>query len=485
MKSLYVLILFLTLAYRLTAQCNYIFYAKKSEDPYVEDVNDSWYDTSNGAEIFICWTRDSFGILRSELGYKSACGTTPFIFKSPSLTRFRNYRPNNLNFDLYKNGIFDKKNNIAYLASEFYDTLQPDLFFHSIHQYDLKGNLLNTLIDSTNQGHLTDINLQLQDNNNILLYSNSNSMLLKSIYNFGPEKNVYKDTVFINHSGLNIRTAVNYKQSDYFIANTLDDQRYKLIKRNAEKKIDWNYSFDDAGSKLFGIAFDGQFVIVSGCTKKNNKFYPCVYRYDTSGTAIDTFLYDNPTTGLPATYFSIEKTNDGGYILSGHKTTSIRENKKPIFLLKLNSNFNKIFEISFDLSTFIDIGVKYTFFGTYAKESEDGGYYIFSKYGNLNVFSIIIKTNSKGEVTSITYPEDNMLQTKILAQNFDHNQLRLQAEVQRGTILGIFDMSGRWIKNEISNDQTIDISDLPAGMYLIRQINSKQKSGSAEKFVKY
>jgi hypothetical protein len=88
-------------------------------------------------------------------------------------------------------------------------------------------------------------------------------------------------------------------------------------------------------------------------------------------------------------------------------------------------------------------------------------------------------------VTSITYPEDNMLQTKILAQNFDYNQLRLQAEVQRGTILGIFDMSGRWINNEISNDQTIDISDLPAGMYLIRQINSKQKSGSAEKFVKY
>ncbi|MBL0259819.1 MAG: T9SS type A sorting domain-containing protein [Saprospiraceae bacterium] len=368
-----------------------------------------------------------------------------------------------------------------YAYSAYIDTSGQRFF--RIFETDQKAHILNeTTFHDPNSLNIS--NITLLDESNVIFaleFINFNYNILKW--------DMTTDSIHQFYTTNNIRLREIKASSDkklYIITDNNQDRNVKLSKIDLDGNVIWSYN-DTCENAIFRdlLETNDRILLVGSTCKSQTQTLPCIFELDKNGRLISKKTFTNPVLGLPSDFSKIIRSKDGNIICTSVKTTDVRNNIHTIFISKFRPDLSLIWETKYPMNTD-------RFQIKHLSEAGDGGFLISldlyipsSVAGVVNVNACLLKVNKDGIFTQSENPINGELKTKLLSYNFDHNQLRLQAEVQRGTILGIFDMSGRWIKNEISIDQTIDISDLPAGMYLIRQINSKQKSGSAEKFVKY
>ena len=488
MKSLYVLILFLALAYRLTAQCTYFANSNCNVDEdYIDitlpDVQHPGYTVSIGLQEFNGHLDTLNGV---KIMRRDECGS---ILDSQYIDRIDDYEI--ISRNVPASGSRDATSSLA--------TFRPGTgsFFYAYNAYiDTSGQRFFRIFETDQKAHILNETTFLDPNSlnisNITLLDESNVVFALEYINFN--YNILKwdmttDSIHQFYTTNNIRLREIKASSDkklYIITDNNQHKNVKLSKIDLDGNVIWSYN-DTCENAIFRdlLETNDRILLVGSTCKSQTQTLPCIFELDKNGRLISKKTFTNPVLGLPSDFSKIIRSKDGNIICTSVKTTDVRNNIHTIFISKFRPDLSLIWETKYPMNTD-------RFQIKHLSEAGDGGFLISldlyipsSVAGVVNVNACLLKVNKDGIFTQSENPINGELKTKLLSYNFDHNQLRLQAEVQRGTILGIFDMSGRWIKNEISIDQTIDISDLPAGMYLIRQINSKQKSGSAEKFVKY
>ena len=427
-------------------------------------------DTLNGVKIM---RRDECGYI-VDSQYMARIDDYEIIFGN---IRAGGFRTDNSSLATFRPGT----GSFFYAYAGYIDTSGQRFF--RIFETDQAAHILNeTIFHEPNSGGIS--NIALLDESNVIFaleFINFNFNILKW--------DMTTDSIHQFYTTNNIRLREIKASSDkklYIITDNNQDRNVKLSKIDLDGNVIWSYN-DTCGNAIFRdlLETNDRILLVGSTCKSQTQTLPCIFELDKNGRLISKKTFTNPVLGLPSDFSKIIRSKDGNIICTSVKTTDVRNNIHTIFISKFRPDLSLIWETKYPMNTD-------RFQIKHLSEAGDGGilisldlYIPSSVAGVVNVNACLLKVNKDGIFTQSENPGDGELKTKLLSYNFDHNQLRLQANVEPGTIFSIFDMSGRWIKNEISIDQTIDISDLPAGMYLIQQVNSKQKSGSAEKFVKY
>lgn len=171
-----------------------------------------------------------------------------------------------------------------------------------------------------------------------------------------------------------------------FSNNGLENKKdFYLIKVSKDGEKEWEKMYGD--QEIYDSVNDiqqtnnGEFMIVGTKIKRvwNGGYFPQeipdIYyaKIDSEGE-----LLWEKTFGQEETYeeaYSIEKTLDGNYVISGSKEVS--DETKDVFLMKFDENGNTLFEKQY--------GGTESDFGTHAEQTMDGGYIVI---GNTKSYSI-------------------------------------------------------------------------------------------------
>ena len=166
-----------------------------------------------------------------------------------------------------------------------------------------------------------------------------------------------------------------------------------LIKTDENGEEEWNQTYGSDGSVGYSVkqTTDGGYIITG------NKSY--VGNGDSDLYLIKT--NENGEQEWDQTYgilfnsdvgYSVQQTNDGGYIITGYTYPSPPQFQKDVFLIKINGNGEEEWSQTF--------GEDYEDVGYSVQQTTDGGYIITGTKTNQENFSYdiyVIKTNNIGE----------------------------------------------------------------------------------------
>jgi len=239
---------------------------------------------------------------------------------------------------------------------------------------------------------------------------NTDVVIIKTNYN-GDEEwlELYDDGSNSSATGLSIEIV----DGGYIVGGWCSANGH-LIKVNENGEEQWSQCYDELSSATPSVqqTFDGGYLIGS---RYNPGYYDAnlkILKTDENGNVDWINGFEN--TGLIGCH-SIEKTNDGGYIICGgtgmfgYEYENSVENH--IYILKTNENaeeeWYQTYGEQFDMSI-----------GLFCEQTNDGGYVVIG--AGINVENddwnaIIIKTNEFGNITStIEYPAINKTLIKTL-----------------------------------------------------------------------
>jgi len=173
------------------------------------------------------------------------------------------------------------------------------------------------------------------------------------------------------------------------ISNGNNDDVY-LVKLNASGNLDWNKSFDlIEGYSEYGYSVqqtNDNGYIVTGYGIYN------IFLLKTTSLGIEDwhYLYDVSGDGYESYGYSVQQTNDNGYIVTGYTSNG---SNSDVFLLKTDSSGSQEWNYLFDVAS------EYFDQGCSVQQTDDNGY-IITGYtsdpdtGYSNIF--LLKTDSSG-----------------------------------------------------------------------------------------
>ena len=158
-----------------------------------------------------------------------------------------------------------------------------------------------------------------------------------------------------------------------------------LIKTYPNGSLNWEYSFEGSGSNSVQQTADEGY-IMAGSKYGNNGYHMSLIKTDSNG--VEDWIHTYGTGGYDDAY-SVKQTTDGGYIITGVKKQG--SNDEDIYLIKTDMNGSE--------QWFQQFGGFYSDEGFSVEQTDDGGYiiagYHTSSWGaSKNIY--VIKTHSNG-----------------------------------------------------------------------------------------
>ncbi|MBK7796799.1 MAG: hypothetical protein IPJ64_10585 [Saprospiraceae bacterium] len=302
MKSLYVLILFLALAYRLTAQCTYFANSNCNVDEdYIDitlpDVLHPGYtvsigfqefnghlDTLNGVKIM---RRDECGYILDSL-YVDKIDDYETIFSN---VRVDGFRTDNSSLATFRPGT----GSFFYAYAGYIDTSGQRFF--RIFETDQAAHILNeTIFHDPNSGGIS--NLALLDESNVIFaleFINFNFNILKW--------DMTTDSIHQFYTTNNIRLREIKASSDkklYIITDNNQDRNVKLSKIDLDGNVIWSYN-DTCENAIFRdlLETNDRILLVGSTCKSQTQTLPCIFELDKNGRLISKKNFHQSCLGSP------------------------------------------------------------------------------------------------------------------------------------------------------------------------------------------
>ncbi|MDP8205842.1 MAG: T9SS type A sorting domain-containing protein [Candidatus Electryonea clarkiae] len=162
-----------------------------------------------------------------------------------------------------------------------------------------------------------------------------------------------------------------------------------LIKTNSTGNEVWNQTFggedNDIGWSVQQVHDEGYIILCHSSSNNNGFIENWLIKTDSSGNEewTQTFAYREY-----GTFYSLQHTNDGGYIISGQYSIAVNDTtfQTDVSLLKTDSSGNVEWNQTF--------GGNRSEYGRSVQQTNDGGYIITGTSGRLHLW--LIKTDSTG-----------------------------------------------------------------------------------------
>ncbi len=182
----------------------------------------------------------------------------------------------------------------------------------------------------------------------------------------------------------------------------------------------------------------------------------------------------------------LTESSDKGYFQAGIIKNLYSFSSKGIYISKVDSNFNLIWERKLMEDTFPTV--------TDILGTKDGGVLLLYNYldttlGQYKRSSKLIKIGANGEITNIAefkYPITQAMLKLYPNPTSENLHINILGQQIGELNLKILDLQGRILLNKVINhpNENLDVSFLPSGTYILTATNSNGLSLS-EKFVKY
>jgi len=203
--------------------------------------------------------------------------------------------------------------------------------------------------------------------------------------------------------------SVRQTSDDGYILGGMNDGYIWLFKTDSNGNEIWDKTFSYPNYDRFLGGYvqqtsDGGYVVI-GCIGKYiseiSVDVDCwLIKTDSNGNKIWDKIFggDGPDSAL-----YVQQTDDNGYIITGCKYISLLNNPGDLWLIKTDSNGNKIWE-----RTYGESGM-YMETGTCVQQTHDGGYIVAGDELHIEgdtgtMKGLLIKTNENGKIRSISKP---------------------------------------------------------------------------------